>query len=240
MIIIPMAGLSSRFFNAGYKTPKYMLEANDKSLFDHSLNSFSNYFSDEKFIFIIRDTYNTYEFVNQRAKALNIINYEIVILNEDTRGQAETVKLGLLNFQDSDAPITIFNIDTFRPNFVYPDLQKLGDGYLEVFKGEGDNWSYVRPVSDTSTQINLTTEKNPISEYCCTGLYHFANIQDYFDAYNYYVSLPREQWEKQELYVAPLYNYLINAGKSIHYNIIERDEVIFCGTPQEYDELLMK
>ncbi|EGR2739468.1 capsular biosynthesis protein, partial [Vibrio parahaemolyticus] len=27
MIVIPMAGMSSRFFKAGYDKPKYMLEA---------------------------------------------------------------------------------------------------------------------------------------------------------------------------------------------------------------------
>ncbi|GGP85036.1 glycosyltransferase family 2 protein [Shewanella ulleungensis] len=239
MIVIPMAGLSSRFFKAGYTQPKYMLEAYGKSLFDHSVESFSKYFASEKFIFIIRDVYGTYEFVLQRIKALNILDYDIVTLTEETRGQAETVSLGLANYQNSTDPITIFNIDTFRPDFTYPDLESLGDGYLEVFNGEGANWSYVRPVNENSTVIDLTTEKNPISDLCCTGLYHFANIQDYFTAYNYYISLPREQWEKGELYVAPLYNYLITQGKELHYNLIENNEVIFCGTPDEYDDFLV-
>ncbi|TOH10549.1 capsular biosynthesis protein, partial [Vibrio parahaemolyticus] len=44
MIVIPMAGMSSRFFKAGYKLPKYMLEAHGKSLFEHSLRSFESYF----------------------------------------------------------------------------------------------------------------------------------------------------------------------------------------------------
>ncbi|ECR5117115.1 capsular biosynthesis protein, partial [Salmonella enterica] len=34
MIIIPMAGLSSRFFKAGYTKPKYELKAHDKTLFE--------------------------------------------------------------------------------------------------------------------------------------------------------------------------------------------------------------
>ena len=44
MIVIPMAGLSSRFFKASYDIPKYMLTAHDESLFDHSVKSFSQYF----------------------------------------------------------------------------------------------------------------------------------------------------------------------------------------------------
>ncbi len=239
MIVIPMAGLSSRFFKDGYTKPKYMLEAHGRSLFDHSVESFKRYFDSEKFIFIVRDVYETPQYVKARAKALNIKDCDVVVLNKETRGQAETVALGLKAYQNSHEHITIFNIDTFRPDFVYPDLNKLGDGYLEVFKGEGANWSYVRPINTTSTEIDLTTEKNPVSDLCCTGLYHFTSTQDYFNAYNYYLSLPEEQWEKGELYVAPLYNYLLNHGKKIYYNLIDSDDVIFCGTPTEYKTFLI-
>jgi hypothetical protein len=234
MIVIPMAGLSSRFFKAGYKLPKYMLEAHAESLFDHSVKSFKKYFATIKFLFIIRDVYETHTFVKQRVIELGIKDYEIVVLNEETRGQAETVTLGLANYRNGQDAITIFNIDTFRLHFVYPSLADLGDGYLEVFRGTGDNWSFVRPINSSSTKIDLTTEKNPISDLCCTGLYHFKNIQDYFSAYDYYLSLPKKQWEKGELYVAPLYNHLINNNKNIHFHEIPRDDVIFCGTPDEY------
>jgi len=234
MIVIPMAGLSSRFFKAGYDLPKYMLEAHGESLFDHSVNSFKGYFETTRFIFIVRDVYDTPTFVKNRVIALGIIDFDIVILEDETRGQAETVTIGLADYRDSDEPITIFNIDTFRPNFIYPELEQLGDGYLEIFRGSGDNWSFVRAINEQSTEIDLTTEKNPISDLCCTGLYHFKNIQDYFNAYDYYLSLPKAQWEKGELYVAPLYNHLIKEGLIIHYHQILRDEVIFCGTPDEY------
>ena len=55
MIVIPMAGLSSRFTKAGYDKPKYMLEAFGRSLFWHAVSSFSNYFDSEDFLFIARD-----------------------------------------------------------------------------------------------------------------------------------------------------------------------------------------
>lgn len=231
-----MAGLSSRFFKAGYEIPKYMLEAHGESLFDHSIKSFQKYFDTIKFVFIVRDVFEAPCFVQKRVTQLGIKDYDIIILNEETRGQAETVTLGLAKYRSSEDEITIFNIDTFRPNFVYPSLDDLGDGYLEVFRGRGDNWSFVRPESSLSKKINLTTEKNPISDLCCTGLYHFKDIQDYFSAYDHYLSLPKEQWEKGELYVAPLYNYLINDDKNIYYHEIQPNEVIFCGTPDEYLE----
>jgi hypothetical protein len=238
MIVIPMAGLSSRFFREGYTLPKYMLEARGKTLFDHSVESFSEYFSSEHFVFIIRDVYNTKQFVAARANELGIKKYDIVVLEGETRGQAETVALGIRDFENSKASLTIFNIDTFRPHFTFPDLSRLEDGYLEVFRGSGENWSFVRPIEEDSTKIDLTTEKKPISDLCCTGLYHFKCIADYMNAFNYFVALPSEQWDKGELYVAPLYNHLINIGKEIHYNLIPREDVIFCGTPDEYNSFL--
>lgn len=243
MIVIPMAGLSSRFFKAGYDKPKYMLDAHGETLFGHAVNSFKDYFSQESFLFIVRDVYGTPEFVRQQASKLGITHFDIVSLNEETRGQAETVTLGLEAWKAqqadvSDCAITIFNIDTFRPGFTYPELTKLGAGYLEVFRGSGDNWSFAKPASATSTQVTQTAEKNPISDLCCTGLYHFASLADYFAAYYAYLKKPAETWEKGELYVAPLYNYLIENGKEIHYHLIDREEVIFCGVPDEYLDFL--
>ncbi|RWX56585.1 glycosyltransferase family 2 protein [Photobacterium chitinilyticum] len=238
MIVIPMAGLSSRFFKAGYKKPKYMLEAHGETLFSHAINSFKQYFKTEKFLFIIRDVYETATFVEQQIKSLGIKDYHISILDSDTRGQAETVALGL-NGVDYQGPITIFNIDTFRPNFQFPDLEKMGGGYLEVFQGEGDNWSFAKPIHDGDTRVSLTAEKKPISNLCCTGLYYFSDLKTFVDSYNEYLSMPKEKWEKGELYVAPLYNFLIKKGIDIHYHLIDRDEVVFCGVPDEYTEFKM-
>ncbi|ETX12580.1 dTDP-glucose pyrophosphorylase [Marinomonas ushuaiensis DSM 15871] len=233
MIVIPMAGMSSRFFKAGYTQPKYMLEAHGKTLFEHSVESFKSYYKSKRFLFIVRDVFNTVDFVKKTAESLGISDFKIIVLNQETRGQAETVTLGLseITYQ---GPITIFNIDTFRPNFKYPNLNKLGDGYLEVFQGEGDNWSFVKPLNELSHKVTQTTEKNPISDLCCTGLYYFSSVNDYLDAYNDYLAKPENEWEKAELYVAPLYNHLISEGKNIHYNLIKRRDVIFCGVPDEY------
>ncbi len=240
MIIIPMAGLSSRFFKAGFKSPKYMLKAHGKTLFEHAINSFQHYFTSEHFLFIARDTYNTPDFIKAQAKALGIGSFEVVILDKGTRGQAETVYLGTQHCSSPSQSITIFNIDTFRPGFTYPDEINNWDGYLEVFSGEGDNWSYARPVSANTTKVIETAEKRRISDLCCTGLYYFNSLQDYRDSYLHYLSLPEEQWDKGELYVAPLYNHLISKEKNIHYHLINKGEVIFCGVPDEYDDFLIK
>lgn len=239
MIVIPMAGMSSRFFKAGYTKPKYMLEAHGKTLFEHSVGSFKEYFKQESFLFIVRDVFNTPEFVKKTAESIGVVDFKVIVLNQDTRGQAETVALAL-NKISYQGPITIFNIDTFRPNFKYPHLEKLGSGYLEVFQGGGDNWSFVKPFNEQSHKVMQTTEKNPISDLCCTGLYHFFSVGDFLESYENYIAKPESEWEKSELYVAPLYNYLINSNKDIYYHLIDANEVVFCGVPDEYTSFLKR
>ena len=242
MIVIPMAGMSSRFFKAGYTKPKYMLEAHGQTLFDHSVKSFQAYFSTLPFLFIVRDVYETETFVKKQAQKLGIKEFYIVVLDKETKGQAETVTLGLELLEqqrpDYQGPITVFNIDTFRPNFKFPEVSHRGDGYLEVFRGSGDNWSFALPEKEGSTKVIKTAEKNPISDLCSTGLYHFNRKQAYLDAYQAYVAKPQQDWEKGELYIAPLYNLLIEKGLEVHYHLIDRSEVIFCGVPQEYTDFL--
>ena len=81
MIVIPMAGLSSRFKKAGFSKPKYMLEAKGKTLFEHSILSFERYFDKEEFLFIVLDVFGTPAFVEESAVALGIKKIKVITLN---------------------------------------------------------------------------------------------------------------------------------------------------------------
>lgn len=241
MIVIPMAGLSSRFKNAGYKLPKYMLEAHGKTLFEHSVLSFKNYFATETFLFIAMDIFETKSFIDDKCTKLGIKDYQIVTLDAPTRGQAETVYLGVTqaNVKENES-LLIFNIDTFRPGFTWPtefDL-KTADGYLETFIGSGDNWSNVLPDNVELQTTKLTAEKQGISEYCCTGLYYWKKCQDFCRICKRYAAKSNEELQAGELYIAPMYNDLIAENKTINYSVVKPKEVIFCGTPAEYTEVL--
>jgi hypothetical protein len=242
VIVIPMAGLSRRFTEAGYTVPKYMLPAHGRSVFAHAVGSFAGYFATEPFLFIVRDVADTPAFVRSECRNLNIARFEIVVLTENTRGQAETVELGLARSAVDDAvPVTVFNIDTIRPRFAFPRFVGEGtDGYLEVFRGSGANWSYVRPAAPTSDLVAETAEKRPISDLCCTGLYHFVSAGLYRSAYAEYVRDFEKSGGSPELYVAPMYNVLIRRGLKIRYSVIGSDQVIFCGVPSEYEAFLQQ
>lgn len=233
MIVIPMAGASRRFAEAGYAAPKHMLPLHGRSVFAHAVGSFEAEFARTPFLIIARS--EAAGFVRAECDALGIAEVTLALLDQPTAGQAETVELGLDQAGvGPETALTIFNIDTFRPGFAFPGGALAAmDGWLEVFRGEGANWSYVRPAPGPEPLALETAEKRPISDLCCTGLYHFARAGDFRAA----LAGERNAPQAAELYVAPLYNHLIRRGARIGYRLIGTDEVVFCGTPAEYEAL---
>ncbi|AFU20145.1 glycosyltransferase family 2 protein [Actinobacillus suis] len=234
MFIIPMAGLSSRFFKAGYTKPKYQLEIGNETVFSWSVRSFERYFTTDKFIFIYRDVYETQDFLKQEIEKLGISDYELICLPEETLGQADTVYQGI-NHLPSDEEIYIFNIDSKIIEFIKPEWVNECDGYLEVFKGEGDHWSFAL-AENNSKRVIRTTEKERISELCSDGLYYFKK-KSIFESL-FLNARKNNITSKNEYYIAPLYNDLIKQNGLVLYDLIEKEDILFCGTPDEYITLL--
>lgn len=232
MIVFPMVGRSSRFFNAGYQRPKYELLVDGVSVFSHAVKSFEKYFLTDFFYFIVRSDFDARNFVLSELGKLGVVNYEIFEIEGETLGQADTVYQGIATYSD-DEELYVFNIDTFRPKFEKPEFAQKCDGYLEVFHGVGDHWSFIEPGSDFS--VLRTTEKDRISNMCSDGLYFFKRKYDFDRAFE--TAKRKSDTVKGEYYIAPLYNILINAGKDIKYDLIEEAEIIFCGTPEEYSKI---
>ncbi|WP_262690030.1 glycosyltransferase family protein [Kordiimonas aestuarii] len=236
MIIIPMAGKSSRFFDAGYTQPKYELPLAARPVFDYATASFRNQFGSETFLFVVSAQMGAKDFVSSRAVALNIDTFHVLELEEQTAGQAETVALGLKTLDvTSTEPLTIFNIDTFRPGFEMSPQAKGCAGFLEVFKGDGSGWSFVDPDPDAEMVARRVVEKQRISNLCSTGLYYFAQRSLFDQAYAAELANPSQKIS--EHYIAPLYNQLISRDLKVGYKVLEPRAVIFCGVPAEYEAL---
>jgi hypothetical protein len=201
-------------------------------LLDWSLLGFRSMFESEAFLLIHLDQPGVADFVRERAAAIGIRHPLLVPLAEPTRGQAETVLLGLDAAGAGPAEeVTIFNIDTIRPGVTRPALFDSCDGWLECFEGEGDHWSFVRPGPDFSAV--QVTEKIRISSLCCSGLYHFRSTALFREAYARELAAP----SKNELYVAPMYQHMIAAGQDIRYGVVPPERIFFSGTPDEYEDL---
>lgn len=231
-----MAGLSRRFTDAGYAIPKYMLKAGGISLFRHAVLSFKALFGQAHFLFVHREVQGTGEFIDSECAAIGLGDIARITLDAPTRGQAETVAIGLRQAGiDKNQPILIFNIDTIRPGYHLPSVVTTADGYLEVFRGQGEGWSFVGPSEGPGQRVALTTEKRRISDLCSTGLYYFRRCDDFLSAFD--EELACGPSDANEFYVAPLYNRLIQRGLDIRYELIESAAVVFSGVPAEYETL---
>lgn len=232
MIVFPMGGLSSRFSKAGYKQPKWMLPLAGKTVFEWVVGGFSRYFSEETFVFAFRKDSGSRDYIADLLTNLGVESFQLVELEADTRGQADTVKIALDAVDCPDAEeITIFNIDTVRLNYQRSPLLETSDGWIEVLRAEGEHWSFVAPSADEEHRAIEVVEKKRISDLCSTGLYYFRSKAIFDKAFAEEERAPT----MPELYVAPLYQRLIKGDARVTYSEITPDEVIFSGTPAEYE-----
>lgn len=238
IIIIPMAGASSRFYNAGYTVPKYMLPLGNETVFDKSVKSFEKMFWYDKFVFIVRkDDKGAFDFVNDHARALGIRNFTVVEIDKITKGQAETVMEGLyaLNQDELNEPIYIFNIDTIRKDLFiyYNDYDALFDAFEDKDADES-KWSFCS-VEKRGWRIKDTAEKEKISNYCSTGLYIFKSALFYMWLYLRAVKMDKNY----NYYIAPLYNFIQDKTKTWMLSC-DKEDVEFSGVPEEYELLKIK
>lgn len=233
MFVFPMLGRSSRFFNAGYTVPKYKLPLGGRgqTVFDHVLGSFRRYFDTDLFVLICRADTEDKPFLAERMRSLGVRRFEVIEHEGETGGQAESVELALTGAQD-DEELFIFNIDTLLYNFEKDPVRDDVAGYLEVFRGEGTHWSFVEPSPDRVAYAARVVEKERISDLCSNGLYYFDTVRTFANALNAY----RERYRGAtgEVYVAPLYNELIDRGMPVIYKLVSTKDIGFCGVPEEY------
>lgn len=229
-IIITMAGLGSRFKQAGYHVPKYMIEVNGKTLFEWSmlsLNGYSNVVS--QYIFIVRKEDNATEFIKQKCRELKINEYQVLEIEQLTDGQATTALLAS-EIWNKENGLLIYNIDTYVEIGELTSSQLAGDGFIPCFIGQGDHWSFVK-INSRGEALEVR-EKERISDNCTLGAYYFKTCvlyeQLYYEYYKSDVHL-----EKGEKYVAPLYNHLISKGGKVFITLIDMDKIHVLGTPEE-------
>lgn len=246
MIIFPMLGRSKRFSDAGYTLPKYMLEVAGKSILLHIIENFLKLENLNDIIFVYSNDDFVRNFILQETCKANILkeHVKLVPVSGATLGQADTVLRGIdgANVSDDQA-IWIFNIDTIRLPVSLPSSDVLSKmhGYLEVFEGEGDHWSFAR-LSDEEffleNRISCAVEvaeKRRISNFCSDGLYFF-NKAGIFR--KYVQKAITSLTDNNEIYVAPIYQEMINDGLLVGCGLIDKGSLHFSGTPSEYRKLV--
>ncbi len=238
-ILITMAGRGSRFYKAGYKEPKYAIQAHGHSLFYWSMISLKHFFDKENtYIFVCLKENNSGDYVRRECENLGINNVSIVELDELTDGQATSAYVSK-ELWDQDAPLLIYNIDTYvNPRVLHPkDIKPGSEAWVPCFQVPGDHWSFVK-LGDDGWAIDCA-EKTRISNYASIGLYWFSTAKDYIDTYDTFFSHPKNM-VKGERYIAPMYKHYIETGRKVSIVDLSVEDVHVLGTPDELNVFLEK
>lgn len=225
-VLIPCAGLGSRFKNAGYTFPKPLIEVNNKPMIQvvvENLNIKAN------FIYIVQKEH--YEKYNLKS-LLNLLTPNCTIVQVDgiTEGAACTTLLAK-EYINNDKPLIIANSDQFlewdAKKFYYSIMSDKNDGTIVTFNAIHSKWSFAKIGEDG--YVTEVAEKNPISNVATCGVYSYGKGSDY-------VKYAEQMIEKNirtngEFYIAPVYNEFIADGKKI--NTYHIDKFFGIGTPED-------
>jgi NDP-sugar pyrophosphorylase family protein len=228
-IVIPMAGLGSRFRLAGFDRAKPLIPVEGRPMYTWAVESLPLEKATRLIFILLR---SQPEFTELRTDILHRYGkfpIEILDVPSLTAGQSETVMRAETTI-DNGTPLLIHNADTaFEIDPAWNDTAERDklDGALLVFRSTEARWSYSRP--DKNGWIREVREKEVISAWASTGTYWFARGSDF-------ARLARRQAagqdrEKGEYYVGPLYNDLIEAGARVRNFEIKR--LLCFGTPED-------
>lgn len=236
-IVITMAGIGSRFREAGYQVPKYMIEVHGKTLFEWSMESLAGFNNkNNKYYFIVRREDEAAGFIEETCGELGLTDCRVIEIDRQTDGQATTAMLAA-EFWDENDSLLIYNIDTFVEPGEMNESQIEGDGFIPCFHAPGSHWSFVE--LDAAGRAVRVKEKERISDNCTLGAYYFRTAGLYTELYREYYETgsvcraEESSAERKEKYVAPLYNYMIGKGKEVRISIVDYDKVHVLGTPEE-------
>jgi len=228
-----MGGLGSRFTDAGYTTPKPLIEVDGKPMFLRALDSFKSVKNIQHIFVIRREHDEKYNLANEILALLP--NAKIAILDHDTQGAVETclVAEGLI---DDTLPITIADCDIyFESQTYFETISQTGlpDGMLLTFTSSDPRYSYVE--LDGSKAAVRTAEKVVISDHAILGGYFFRNGALFKDVAKSFVSKPLPHGLK-EYYMSHLFNILLERKANI--TVADVDTMHIFGTPEELNAYL--
>jgi UDP-N-acetylglucosamine diphosphorylase / glucose-1-phosphate thymidylyltransferase / UDP-N-acetylgalactosamine diphosphorylase / glucosamine-1-phosphate N-acetyltransferase / galactosamine-1-phosphate N-acetyltransferase len=228
-IVIPMAGLGSRFASAGYTLPKPLIPVKGRPMYAWAADSIP-LSKASRVIFILLRTQPEFEILKadilSRYSAFSPVVLDVPKL---TRGQSETV-LAAKDLIDNDQPLLIHNADTafdIDPQWATDAMEKKLDGALLVFKSTEKRWSFSR--ADENGWVKEVREKQVICDQASTGTYYFGSGRDYVRLAS--ETIAKGTVESGEFYIAPLYNSLVAANGRVRNYPIDR---LYCfGTPED-------
>lgn len=230
-IVIPMAGLGSRFTEAGYKEPKPFIDIDGKPMVVRVMENLSC--PDARFILIARKDHIQSELLLVR-KIEKEFNAKFISIDKITEGTACTVLFAREEI-NNDCPLLIANsdqiVDIKMSDFINDCFRRNLDGNILCFDDKELNpkWSFAQ--IDDSGYVVRVKEKEAISNLATVGVYFFSRGKHFVNgAIDMIINNDRV---KNEFYTCPVYNYLISQNLKIGTYCIDFYQMHGLGTPED-------
>lgn len=227
-VLIPMAGLGSRFIEKGYSLPKPLIKIFGKPMIQHVVDSLN---IDGHYIFLVqkehRVKYHLDDVLDEVAPGCSIVDVDGL-----TEGAAST-SLIAKDLVNADTPLVIANSDQIVEWDSSEFVSRLAsvDGSVALFKATDPKWSY---VTISKARVTEVAEKRVISNNANVGIYGWAKGSDYVKYAEQMID--KDVRTNGEFYVAPVYNEAIADGKTIAPFFVE--EMHGVGTPEDMNEYI--
>lgn len=236
-IIIPMAGLGSRFPESIYGTCKPLIPINGSPMIEHAVKSLN---LEGEYIFILRKDRNS-QILVQALKALNK-DCEIIILNDLTQGPAETC-LAAKHLLGKDEELVVANSDQIMwwnsELFISAARSKSLEGLIVTYDSDSPANSYAR--IDGQGNVTEIREKEVFSKIALNGIHYWKKAEYFISSVE--SMMKNEEKSNGEYYVGPSFNHLINQGYRIgihHLPSFQHNPVGIPSDLQAYKEKLWK
>jgi dTDP-glucose pyrophosphorylase len=228
-IVIPMAGRGKRFADVGHLVPKPLIPVFGKPMYSWAVDGLPLDPTTRLIFVCLKEHLDGSNLERDIQTRYAPHNPAVIALDQVTEGQACTVLMAR-PYINSAEELIIYNADTHYQTSIRQALMtslQSADGVLDVFRAEGDHWSFAR--TDDTGRVVECAEKKRISEWATTGLYYFRSGSDFVKHAE--AMIAANERTKGEFYVVPIYNRMIAAGCDIRINPVT--DVWVLGTPEE-------
>ena len=235
IILWPIGGKGVRFKKNDYLKPKPFIDIKNKPMIEYALSSIS--FDAKHYVIcntldkIFKD--KIYEIGNTYK-----IDIELVEINQETRGQAETSFIGLNEIEfNQDEELIISNCDQYTPwskdSFLELVSRKDVDAAVTTYNhgdfdiGKSSPYSHVE-LNEKGFAVKFA-EKYAISEHSLNGIYYWKKIKYFTDSFQ---DLDKSDFNG-EYWLSLTFNYMIENGLKIKTFQMDKDEFYSLGTPED-------
>ena len=237
-VVLPMAGLGSRFANAGFTTPKPLIPVDGQPMMLKALSSLANIHAVKHFTIIIREEHDrAFNLMKMLQDTLPKAN---VIVSDEAPIGAIRDAYRAKEFINPDEGIIVLDCDLW---FESPEYDAMVEGVLSgssqldggllTFTSHDPRYSYAEVGPDGL--VIRTAEKVVISNNAITGAYFFSSGLQFLWSCEEVLSKPLAEGVP-EYYLSNLFNKLLENNAKV--GIATVDKFASFGTPEELEAYL--